>query len=163
MDNSNNQEVMDILNKIDICLMSSYKEDRQIHTRPMAVVRKKDSQEPCLYFYIKNSSQVEKEIKGKKDVYLSYMDSNSHLYVSFKGQGEIKHDENLKRELWSPKLKNWFPEGLDDPDLGLVEVQLLKAYIWDSTTGREIKFDNNTQSFSTPGQQESSTYQENRQ
>lgn len=161
MNNSNNQEVIDILNKIDICLMSSYKDDRQIHTRPMAVVRKKDSPEPCLYFYIRNSSQVEKEIKGKRDVYLSYMDSNTHLYVSFKGQGEIKHDEDLKRELWSPKLKSWFPEGLDDPELGLVEVKLSEAYIWDKTTGREIKFDNNTQALHTPEQQERSTYQTN--
>ena len=40
-------------------------------------------------------------------------------------------DPAKARELWSPFLKAWFPQGLDDPDLVLIRVEVESAEFWD--------------------------------
>ena len=118
--------------------MATFNEDGEIHTRPMAIKIRQDLVEPYVYFYIRNSSQVGQEIRLKDYIHLGYMDETTHLYVTFKGKGAIKQDEQLKQQLWTPMMKTWFPEGLDDPQLGLVEVKLEEAQIWDSVSARVI-------------------------
>lgn len=34
--------------------------------------------------------------------------------------------------IWNPLYKAWFPEGLEDPALGLLKVTVEKAEYWDS-------------------------------
>ncbi|HLT22326.1 MAG TPA: pyridoxamine 5'-phosphate oxidase family protein [Bacteriovoracaceae bacterium] len=144
MSNTDNKSVMDILQKVDICLMATFNEAGEIHTRPMAILKRENfSQNPCVFFFIRNSSQVGQEIRLKDYVHLGYMDTDTNLYVTFKGKGEINEDENLKKELWSPMMKRWFPEGLDDPELSLIEVKLEEAQIWDSVSARVIDLSEN--------------------
>ncbi|MFA5584826.1 MAG: pyridoxamine 5'-phosphate oxidase family protein, partial [Bacteriovoracaceae bacterium] len=114
------------------------------HTRPMAILKREDfTQNPCVFFFIRNSSQVGQEIRLKDYVHLGYMDKDTNLYVTFKGKGEINEDENLKKELWSPMMKRWFPEGLEDPELSLIEVNLEEAQIWDSVSARVVNLSEN--------------------
>jgi general stress protein 26 len=38
------------------------------------------------------------------------------------------------RALWSPAVSAWFPGGLEDPELALIEVTPESAQYWDSTS-----------------------------
>jgi general stress protein 26 len=42
-------------------------------------------------------------------------------------------------ELWSPILKAWFPEGLDDPSLCLLKISIDQAEYWESPSGKIVQ------------------------
>jgi hypothetical protein len=42
-------------------------------------------------------------------------------------------------ELWSPWLRTWFPRGLDDPDLALLQVNVDTAEYWDAPSSTMIQ------------------------
>jgi general stress protein 26 len=35
------------------------------------------------------------------------------------------------KDLWTPEIKHWFPNGLDDPDLTLLKVDIVEVEYWD--------------------------------
>jgi len=41
---------------------------------------------------------------------------------------------------WSPVVKAWFPDGIGDPNLGLLKVQPTAIYYWDAETGKMVQF-----------------------
>ena len=43
------------------------------------------------------------------------------------------------RELWTANLDRWFPRGLEDPDLALLEVRIDKAEYWDEPRNENVK------------------------
>ena len=46
------------------------------------------------------------------------------------------------RELWTPWIEPWFPDGLSDPDLALLEITVHEAEYWDapsSAAGRLLR------------------------
>ena len=42
-------------------------------------------------------------------------------------------------ELWSGRLKAWFPDGKKDPDLALLRVRVDRAEYWDSKTAGMVQ------------------------
>jgi general stress protein 26 len=51
----------------------------------------------------------------------------------------VINDRDKIKELWSPILKAWFPKGIDDPDLALVECAVLEAEYWDASSSRMVQ------------------------
>ncbi len=43
------------------------------------------------------------------------------------------------KELWSPILKAWFPDGLDQPDLSMIKVEIEQAEYWETTSGKLVQ------------------------
>ena len=62
---------------------------------------------------------------------LSYADVGKQSFVSIPGRVRMLRDPDKARERWTQRLKAWFPSGLDDPDLGLLEVTVEQAEYWD--------------------------------
>ena len=52
---------------------------------------------------------------------------------------KVSFDKNKMAELWTPTLKAWFPEGLEDPELALIKVEVERAEIWDSPPSKVVK------------------------
>ena len=73
-------------------------------------------------------------------VCLSYADPEKMTYVSVSGTGRIVRDRDRMRELWTPFAKAWFPRGVDDPSLALLEVRLDKAELWDAPGSATMRF-----------------------
>ena len=40
------------------------------------------------------------------------------------------------KELWNPWVEPWFPDGVNDPDLGLLEVTVEDAEYWDAPSSK---------------------------
>jgi general stress protein 26 len=43
----------------------------------------------------------------------------------------LVEDEIKLQKLWRPEMKSWFPGGLQEPDLGLLRVDIHHAEAWD--------------------------------
>ena len=51
----------------------------------------------------------------------------------------ITKDRAKAEELWNTFLLAWFPKGLDDPNLALLEVDVEKAEYWDSPSSKVVQ------------------------
>jgi general stress protein 26 len=49
-------------------------------------------------------------------------------------------DKKQIQDKWSPIVKAWFPDGVDDPNLSLLKVIPKECYYWDSETGKMVQF-----------------------
>jgi general stress protein 26 len=60
-------------------------------------------------------------------------------YVSLSGQAVITEDQAKKEDLWSPVARAWFPAGVNDPDLALLEVRIHHAEYWDVKESKMVQ------------------------
>ena len=65
-------------------------------------------------------------------VNVAYADPEDQTYVSVSGTARLVKDKAKLKELWSPIYKTWFPQGLRDPDVTLLKVDVTEAEYWDS-------------------------------
>jgi general stress protein 26 len=127
-------EEIDKLNKlikgIHIAMLTTTELDGTLRSRPMATQQRDfDGQ---LWFFTGKSSHKVVEIGAEHNVNLSYADPSDNRYISISGTGRIVTDREKAKELWNPMLKAWFPKGLEDPDLALLQVTPTQAEYWDS-------------------------------
>jgi general stress protein 26 len=91
-----------------------------------------------LWFFTGVGSDKVHEIKDDQHVNLSYANPKSQTYISVSGRARIVREREKIHELWSPELKAWFPEGKDDPQIALLEVQVDDAEYWDTPSNAMI-------------------------
>ena len=48
------------------------------------------------------------------------------------GAAIVSRDRRKMEELWNPAYTAWFPEGLDDPQICLLNIKVSQAEYWDS-------------------------------
>lgn len=92
-----------------------------------------------VWFFTSDNTHKIEEIEKDDRVCLAYSRPDSDTYVSVSGRVEIVRDRDKIRELWSPVLNAWFPEGLDDPHLCLMKVTAEQAEYWDQPSGEIVQ------------------------
>lgn len=113
--------------------------DHSLRARPMAS-RQADQWDGSLWFFTKKSSPKVGEVHQNLDqVNVSYSDPNKMSFVSVSGKAEFVDDKAKLKELWSPYLKVFFPQGLDDPDLTLMKVTANYGEYWDSPGNKMVQ------------------------
>lgn len=55
--------------------------------------------------------------------------------VTCDGTAVIVSDRGKMRELFTPITRTWFPEGLDDPHLTLLRIDVTNGAFWESPGG----------------------------
>jgi len=126
----NLQQLIDKINGIDIAMMTTIDEDGSLRSRPMQTQQAKA--DGVLWFFTGYASAKSFEIKQDAHVNLSYAKPGDNLYVSVSGRASLSRDRQKIEELWTPAMKAWFPEGQDDPNIGLIKVTIDKAEYWDA-------------------------------
>jgi general stress protein 26 len=108
------------------------------HTRPMATIEV-DEQGKLWFFTDIRSIKVE-EVTTENDVHLVYAHPGKESYLDVWGKAKVNKDKQTIKDKWSPIVKAWFPNGVDDPNLALLEVKPNDVYYWDSETGKMVAF-----------------------
>jgi general stress protein 26 len=88
------------------------------------------------WFFINLDSKMEDSLARGNCVNISYSDPVHRLFVSIIGEAEIIRDHNKFQEHWKPVFKDWFPLGLEDPELVLLRVNMKEAAYWDVNTAK---------------------------
>lgn len=127
-----------LIKGIKVAMLTTITDDGSMRSRPMAT-QTKDFDRKHLWFFTKRSSPKSQEIASHHEVHLSYASPEDHRYVSVTGIASLVDDEDKKTELWSAVHKAWFPEGLDDPDLALLRVDVRHAEYWEAKGGRMVQ------------------------
>ena len=130
----NMQKLADLVGQATIAMLTTAEPDGTLRSRPLATLEM-DS-EGKLWFFIAMSSGKVGEIDQHRKVNLSYVNLDKQDYVSISGHARLFRDPEKMRELWTPWVEPWFPDGLDDPDLGLLEVTVDDAEYWDAPASK---------------------------
>lgn len=105
-------------------------------SRPLTLQQLDD--EGNLWFFVSDQEDFTRELPGHPSVNVSFADVDDHLYVSASGRAELLRDRAKAEQLWNPAVKAWFPQGLDDPHLALLRVQLQSAEYWDTANSKMV-------------------------
>jgi general stress protein 26 len=130
-------KVAELIKDIKIAMMTTEAEDGLLHSRPMAT--QNTEFDGTLWFLTGQSTGKVSEIDWNPEVNLSYAEPSATRFVSVSGTAEIVDDRAKMAELWSDIYKAWFPQGLDDPDLCLMRVEVSFAEYWDVPSGKMVQ------------------------
>jgi general stress protein 26 len=124
------QKLADLIDATRIGMLTTEEPDGSLRSRPLATLQM-DS-EGKLWFFTALSSGKVGEIDQHRKVNLCYANIEKQSYVSVCGSARLFRDREKMQELWTPWIEPWFPDGLADPDLVLLEVTVSDAEYWDS-------------------------------
>lgn len=131
------EKVRGFIDDIKVAMITTMDEEGNHRSRPMQTLKMDD--DACLWFFTDRHSPKLHEMQQNPNVNLSYADNDDQTYVSISGQAEQLDDETMKKELWNPILKAWYPKGLDDPNLTLLKVKITHADYWDGNASKMIE------------------------
>ena len=143
------QKLADLINDTQIAMLTTEEPDGTLRSRPLATLQL--DAEGKLWFFTALSSGKVAEMDQHRKVNLSYADVGQQKYVSVSGRSRMLRDREKMQELWTAWVKPWFPDGLDDPDLGLLEVTVEEAEYWDAPASRMQRLLGLTQALSGGG------------
>jgi general stress protein 26 len=142
MRNENIRRLSSLLEDFDVAMLTTLlPRDGSLHSRPM--MTQEMPFDGTLNFLTKFSTDKIDEIRAGSQVNLAYVSPTDGRYISISGAAYILRDRMRIEALWSEIYRSWFPQGVDEPDLALLRVDVVEAEVWDSASGVEgesIKF-----------------------
>jgi len=123
------KHLLELVRDFDTAMLVTRGSDGALRGRPLSVA--KESEDGRLFFAIRVESLHVHELAGDPHVAVLFQDEQRH--VSLSGTARLRRDRDLIEELWSDAWKLWFPHGLDDPNLAIVEVRPTTGEYWDRT------------------------------
>lgn len=102
-----------------------------LHARPMTTQNSKLDEDSNLWFFMSRKGDPVADLLKEPMVNVSYADPGKDSYVSVSGTATVSEDMGKKEQLWSKMAEAWFPGGVTDPDLALVQVKIAHANYWD--------------------------------
>ena len=130
------QKLGKMIEGIKIAMLATIDEDGSLRSRPMMTQETEFDGE--LWFFTRASAPKVDEIEHDHHVNVSYAAPDDNRYVSVSGMARLVRDRAKIEELWNPAYKAWFPDGLDDPDLALLQVSVDHAEYWDSPSSTMV-------------------------
>lgn len=101
------------------------------HMQPMAHMKDKDGA-ARLWFFTARSGDLFREIGGGRHAHFCVIGKGQDYHACLMGDLSENGDPRKIDEYWSDMAAAWF-KGKDDPDIALLEFDLLDAAIWAST------------------------------
>ena len=136
---SEHQKLWDLIKDIRFGMFTHRHSSGMMHSQPLTTQNKNMDEGNRLYFFIARNGEVARHIAQDGNVNISYADKGDDTYVSVSGKAQIIEDMAKKEALWSPMDKAWFPGGVTDPNLALVEVLITHAEYWDVKESKMVQ------------------------
>ena len=108
-----------------IAMFTTVATDGRLRSRPMANL--KGGFDGDLWFVTRSTAPKAEEIKDNQHVNVSYADPDDERFVSISGLASLVREPAKLEQLWSRRLRAWFPAGKKDPELALIRVRIDRA------------------------------------
>ena len=126
-----------LINDINVCMFITNNQKDE-HTRPMATIEVEEN--GTLWFFTDIRSIKVEEVSTQREVHLVYAHPGKESYIDVWGSAQVVTDKQSIKDKWSPIVKAWFPNGVDDPNIALLKVTPYNIYYWDAETGKMVSF-----------------------
>lgn len=130
------EKIRELTHGIDFCMLTTL-DGGHLRSRPMST--QEFEFDGDLWFFTSDNTHKIDEIEKDNRVNVAYSKPDDNVYLSVSGKAEVVKDRAKIEELWSPILKAWFPEGLDDPHLCLLKVPVEQAEYWDAPSSKIVQ------------------------
>jgi general stress protein 26 len=128
-------KVRELIDRMKVGMLTTF--DRELGPRSRPLQSLEVDEDACIWFFTSGTSPKVDEIRHEHgQVCVSYADPAKQDYLSVTGTARLVRDKAKMQALWTPWVKVWFPQGLDDPDLVLLGVRIEQAEYWDSPGSR---------------------------
>tara|TARA_R110002049_G_scaffold284989_2_gene465668 strand:- start:1101 stop:1583 length:483 start_codon:yes stop_codon:yes gene_type:complete len=127
-------KLLNIIEDQNVAMLTTKQNDGNLKSRPMGISEL--NEDGSIWFFTNENSCKANEIEAHPHVNLSITDSKNQGYVSISGKASIHHDKDKMKELMNPMVKAWFPDGIDDPTISLIKVEMDKAAYWTNDGNR---------------------------
>jgi len=132
-----------LIEDLRFAMLTTRDAEGRLRGRPMTTQNPHpDEREPRprqLWFFLSLSSEAAEDVRRDAQVHLAYASPDKDRYVSVTGSARFVDDGERKHALWSTATQAWFPNGPDDPDVGLLEVSIDGAEFWDVRTSKVLQ------------------------
>ncbi len=126
------EQLWDLIKDIRFAMFTTrHPSNGHLHSRPMTTQNKSVDEDDKLWFFMSRKGDSVEDLASEPTVNVSYADPGKDSYVSVAGTALVSQDKAKARELWNKMTEAWFPGGVDDPDVALVEVTITHAHYWD--------------------------------
>ncbi|MDP1739980.1 MAG: pyridoxamine 5'-phosphate oxidase family protein [Polaromonas sp.] len=122
----------DLIKDIKFGMLVHRHSDGSLQGHPLTTQNKSMDENSVLYFFISQKSEMASRLRTDSNVNVSYADTGADNYVSIAGTAHFSDDAAKKEALFNPIVKAWFPGGVTDPDLALLEVRISHAEYWNA-------------------------------
>ncbi|HUH37397.1 MAG TPA: pyridoxamine 5'-phosphate oxidase family protein [Spongiibacteraceae bacterium] len=124
---SEDQEVWDLIKDAQVGMLIT-RDGRSLRARPMQLVQK--NYEGKIWFFTRVASEKVLEALGEDVVCLTFSEPRHNTYVSLSGVARLSYDRKLMDGLWNSFTNAWFPEGVESPDVALLEIEVYQGEYW---------------------------------
>ena len=128
------EQLRELTKTVKFCMLATRTAAGDIRSRPMTL--QQTEFEGDLWFFTSKSSALSDDIVHDSSVNISFARANRMEFISITGHGRFVDDPGKIRELWRPAYAEWFPTGIEDPDLALLQVEITYAEHWDEAKGQ---------------------------
>lgn len=104
-------------------------------TRPMGLMGKAEHFSGALWFFTDRTSRKVDQIRRGAATVLVLQNDDEDTYLQLNGRATLDHDKDRMAQLYTPLLRTWFPEGLDDPNLTMIRFDASDGQYWTSKAG----------------------------
>jgi general stress protein 26 len=132
-------KVFSLLEKSKVgMLVTSDGDGGAIRSRPMSFVEV-DASAMVVRMFGETSHWKAADLAKDPRANMSVMDINHQTYVSLSGLLSVSDDAELKERLWRPWHLAWYPSGVSDPKLCVLEFRIAGADYWDAPGSKLVQ------------------------
>ncbi|WP_422116425.1 pyridoxamine 5'-phosphate oxidase family protein [Brachybacterium sp. UNK5269] len=126
------QDVVDKLRDTDVVMLTTALPDGTLLSHPMTIQGVDDDVD--VWFFVGLQGDQADALRHGPHVNLAIADAGSWLSVA--GHAEFIDDRAVIDQLWNEQARAYFPDGKDDPNLGLMRVTSDSAQFWGLPGGK---------------------------
>ena len=130
-DKTPHDKLWEMIKDIRFGMLTHRHADGGLHAHPLTTQNKTLGEQGILYFFVSKATELGQRLQADGNVNVAYADLGKDRWVSITGRAVVSNDRDAKERLFNAMAKAWFPGGVDDPDLELVEVHIVHAEYWD--------------------------------
>lgn len=130
------KKIREIAESARTCLFGTIHNPPLLEVRPMAVQSVDDA--ASIWFLSGRRSDKNEHVADDPRVQLFFANTGASEYLTLQGTAVIHDDRPTREKHWSAIAKTWFPGGIDDPELTVLEVQVTDGHYWDTKHGKMI-------------------------
>ncbi|GHB18682.1 pyridoxamine 5'-phosphate oxidase family protein [Salinicola rhizosphaerae] len=130
------QKIWQLIEKIKVGMLVTL-DDGAPRARPMHLVQ--EAYDGTLWFFTRRSAEKVIETEQDRDVCLTFSDQEHGIYVSMTGKARLNDDRDLVEKYWNPFVAAWFPDGKDDPDITMMEIDIDFGEHWQARESKTFQ------------------------
>lgn len=133
------EKLWDLIKDTKFAMFTTRHPNGHLHSRPMTTQNKAVDEDDLLWFFMSRKGDPVHELETEPNVNISYANPADDSYVSVSGTATLNNDMAKRQALWNKAAEAWFPQGINDPDLALVQVRISHASYWDVKSSKLVQ------------------------